>query len=452
LLRTSNRRYISISFNYLVTNTPAHTILVLGSGAREHALVTALAADPGVSRVLCAPGNAGTASSAVNLPADLSHPAALADLARANLVSLTVVGPELPLSAGVVDVFEAEGLPIVGPTAAAARLETSKVWAKQFMARHHVPTARFVAVEDERSALDVVAAGTLGWPLVVKADGLAAGKGVVVAETADAAGAAVRDMMSGARFGPAGARLVLEQCLQGPELSFFVLTDGRAAMPLGTAQDHKRAADGDLGPNTGGMGAFSPSPLVDTALEARILAEIVEPVLLGMREEGHPYRGFLYCGLMLTATGPAVIEFNARLGDPEAQVLLPLGEPLLPLLQAVTTRTLPSRAAETTAACRVGVVVASGGYPDAFVTGKPIDGLAEAAALEAVRVFHAGTRTADGRIVTSGGRVLTIVGEGSSFRAAMDRAYAGVDRIRFEGAFSRRDIGLKALPAQTHPS
>ena len=302
------------------------------------------------------------------------------------------------------------------------------------MARHGVPTARFVIADEEGHALEVARAGTLGWPLVVKADGLAAGKGVVLADTAAEAESAIRDMMSGARFGQAGARVVLEECLSGPEVSFFVLTDGLAAMPLGTAQDHKRAHDGDTGPNTGGMGAFSPSPLVDAPLHGRILAEIVEPVLRGMREDGHPYRGFLYCGLMLTGRGPMVIEFNARLGDPETQVLLPLDEPLLPLLQAVASRQLPSRPARIAVASPRGRRHCLRRCPDAFQTGKPITGLDTAAALDDVRVFHAGTKLADGHVVNAGGRVLTVVGEGDTFQLAMQRAYAGVDCIKFEGA------------------
>jgi phosphoribosylamine--glycine ligase len=428
------------------------TILVLGAGAREHALAATLGAEAGVRHVLCAPGNAGMAAIGRTAAVDLSQPGAVLALARSEGVALTVVGPELPLSVGVVDLFRGAGEPIVGPTRAAARLETSKGWAKSFMARHGVPTAPFEITDDEETAIDIVRSGRLGWPLVIKADGLAAGKGVVLADAEPEAIATVRDMMSGRRFGEAGARVVLEACLRGPELSYFVLTDGKTAVALGTAQDHKRAFDDDQGPNTGGMGAFAPSPMVDDALNARVLAEIVEPVLAGMREEGHPYTGFLYCGLMLTAEGPMVIEFNARLGDPEAQVLLPLGGPLLPLLQGAASGSLDGRHPRLPAARRVGVVVASRGYPDTFETGHEIEGLADAAALPDVRVYHAGTRRNDGRTVTSGGRVLTVVGSGSDFPSAIAHAYAGVDKIHFKGAFARRDIGRKALASNRRPT
>jgi len=424
------------------------TILVLGTGAREHVLAATLSAERAVGRILCAPGNAGMAAIGRNVTVDLSQPGAILALARSERVDLTVVGPELPLSVGVVDLFRGAGDPIVGPTMAAARLETSKAWAKNFMARHGVPTALFELSDDEAKAVEIVRSGRLGWPLVIKADGLAAGKGVLVADGEAEAVGTIRDMMSGRRFGDAGARIVLEQCLRGPEVSYFVLTDGTTAVTLGTAQDHKRAFDDDRGPNTGGMGAFSPSPLVDDALNARVLAEIVEPVLAGMREEGHPYTGFLYCGLMLTADGPKVIEFNARLGDPEAQVLLPLGEPLLPLLQQAASGSLDTRQLRLPVERRVGVVLASRGYPDAFETGYEIGGLTEAASTPGVRVYHAGTRPDNERVVTSGGRVLTVVGSGADFSSAIACAYAGVDKIRFSGAFARRDIGRKALGSQ----
>ena len=423
------------------------TILILGSGAREHALAARLAGEPGVDRIVCAPGNAGMAAIGPIAPVDLSDPGAMLALAEREQVTLTLVGPEVPLSVGVVDLFAEAGRPILGPTREAARIETSKVWAKQFMARHHVPTARFVVAESEAVAFDVIRSGRLGWPLVIKADGLAAGKGVVLADTPEQAVQTVDEMLTGTRFGEAGRRIVLEQCLSGPEVSYFVLTDGRHAMPIGSAQDHKRALDGDKGPNTGGMGAFAPSRLMTPDLEAQVLSTIVQPVLAGMREEKHPYRGFLYCGLMLTPEGPMVIEFNARLGDPEAQVILPLvDEPLLPLIDAAAAGTLPNRPARRGKDAMVGVVVASGGYPDRFDTGKPISGLGAATALDGVSVYHAGTALRDdGVVMTAGGRVLTVVGRGPDFKTAISRAYAGVDRITFDGAFARRDIGKKAL-------
>jgi phosphoribosylamine--glycine ligase len=420
-------------------------ILILGSGAREHALASRLTREPGVARVVCAPGNAGMAELGPVADVSLSDPDAMLALAERENVMLTIAGPELPLSVGVADRFAAAGRPLLGPTRAAARLETSKAWAKQFMARHRVPTARFVIAEDTSAAYDVIANDRLGWPLVIKADGLAAGKGVVVATDPAEAVPVVDEMLSGARFGDAGRRVVLEECLSGPEVSYFVLTDGRVAMPLGSAQDHKRARDGDKGPNTGGMGAFAPSPLMTPDLEQQVLQHIIRPVLTGMRTEDHPYRGFLYCGLMLTRQGPMVIEFNARLGDPEAQVILPLvDEPLLPLLDAAAAGVLPDRAARLSHEPRVGVVMASGGYPDTFAVGKPVTGLAEAAALDGVEVFHAGTALADGTVVTAGGRVLTVVGHGRDFKAAIARAYDGVKRVHFDGAYYRSDIGKKA--------
>ena len=421
-------------------------ILVLGAGAREHALAWRIATESPAHTVLCAPGNAGMAGLGRTVPIALDAAEDILALAERERVDLTVVGPELPLAAGVADRFAGAGRALLGPTRAAARLETSKAWAKQFMARHGVPTAPFVVCDREDEALEQVRRGDLGWPLVVKADGLAAGKGVTLADSPGAAEEAVLSMMRDRRFGEAGARLVLESCLTGPELSFFVLTDGARAMGLGTAQDHKRAHDGDLGPNTGGMGAFAPSPLCDGTLEGRILTEIVGPTLAGMQAEGHPYRGFLYVGLMLTPGGPRVIEFNARLGDPEAQVVLPLvDEPLLPLLQAAASGALEPRTVRLSREPHVGVVIASGGYPDAFETGREIHGLEQAAAMPGVTVLHAGTAHRDGRLVTAGGRVLTVVGRGPDFATAIARAYAAVDCISFEGAYARRDIGSKAL-------
>ncbi|HXW04087.1 MAG TPA: phosphoribosylamine--glycine ligase [Vicinamibacterales bacterium] len=420
-------------------------ILVVGSGAREHALVWKLASEPGVE-VVCAPGNAGIAALARVEPVAASDVDGLLALACRERVDLTVVGPEGPLERGIVDLFAGRAQRIFGPTRAAAQLECSKAFAKAFMTRHGIPTARYRVCEEASAAHAVVAGGELGFPVVVKADGLAAGKGVVVAADRATADAAIRAAMEERQFGAAGARVVLEECLSGPEISFFALCDGERGLPLTSAQDHKRVFDNDEGPNTGGMGAFAPSPLVDAALQARIQRDIVDPVLAGMRADGHAYRGFLYAGLMLTTSGPRVIEFNARFGDPEAQVVLPMIE------EALSTRlagaadgdagALPLRARPEP---HVGVVLASRGYPGPVASGVPVTGLAEAEALEGVRVFHAATDVRAGGIVTAGGRVMTVVGRGPTYEAAIERAYAAVSKIRFEGMQFRRDIGRKAL-------
>jgi phosphoribosylamine--glycine ligase len=421
-------------------------VLVIGNGAREHALAAHLSAERDVSEIICAPGNPGIAAVARPLAADLSRPADFLAIAEHEQVDLTVVGPELPLSLGIVDLFEAEGRLIVGPDAAAARLESSKAFAKAFMERHRVPTARSMTCGSLQEARSVVRSAELGFPLVVKADGLAAGKGVSIAADASEADRAIVAAIEERRFGDAGARVVLEECLTGPEVSFFVLSDGKRAVPIGTAQDHKRAFDDDRGPNTGGMGAFAPSPLVDPPLQSRIVHEIVVPVISGMANEGHPFRGFLYVGLMLTAEGPKVIEFNVRLGDPEAQVVLPLiEEPLLPLLAAAATGRLPDARCRQAPEKLVGVVLASRGYPDGIETGKLIMGVADAEQVPGVSVLHAATARRNGQLVTAGGRVLTVVGRGVDFRSAIERAYEGVERISFEGMQFRRDIGRKAL-------
>ncbi len=421
-------------------------LLVIGSGAREHALVARLAADPDVSEILAAPGNPGMARHARIADVKPTDIDGLAQLAARERVDLTVVGPELPLSLGVVDRFVAAGRPIVGPTKAAAALESSKAFAKAFMARHLVPTARFETCDAMHEALAAVRTGAFGFPVVLKADGLAAGKGVVIAETLVEAERAIVAAMRDGRFGAAGERLVVEECLTGPEVSFFVLSDGVRALPIGTAQDHKRIFDGDVGPNTGGMGAFSPSPLVDASLGARIMREIVTPVIAGMAADGHPFAGFLYVGLMLTPEGPKVIEFNVRLGDPEAQVILPrIDEALQPLLAAAADGALTNPTCRLSADRMVGVVLASRGYPESAESGRPIDGLDEAARIPDVAVWHAATAEADGRLVTAGGRVLTVTGRGADFRTAITRAYAGVSKIHFDGMQFRRDIGQKAL-------
>lgn len=425
-------------------------ILVVGSGGREHALAWKLAAEPAVARVICAPGNAGIARVVGTAPIEAGNIQGLLDLARREAVDLTVVGPELPLDRGIVDRFSAEGQRIFGPAAAAARLECSKVFAKDFMARHGIPTARYRACSSAAEARAILASGELGMPIVVKADGLAAGKGVVVAPDAAAAEAAIAAAMERRQFGAAGDRVVLEECLEGPEVSVFALCDGRRAVMIGSAQDHKRIYDGDQGPNTGGMGAFAPSPLVDPRLADRIMNEIIEPVIGGMRRDGHEYRGFLYAGLMLTCQGPKVIEFNVRFGDPEAQVVLPMiqGE-LAPMLMAAAEGALPDRSIALDQEKYVGVVLASRGYPQSSQSGAIINGLEQAAALEHVIVFHAGTaRDAQGSIVTAGGRVLTVVGRGPDYERAIARAYAGVKAIEFDGMQYRTDIGQKALNAR----
>jgi len=422
-------------------------LLVIGAGAREHALVWKLARETAVSEVVCAPGNAGIADLARTMPLDPADPAAVLAAAEQVNADLTVIGPELPLTRGVADLFAERGRRLLGPTRAAAELESSKAFAKQFMARHRVPTARYQVCDTPETALAVVATGQFGYPVVIKADGLAAGKGVVIAGDPVGASRAVQAMMVDRRFGEAGARIVIEECMQGPEVSVFALTDGRSAVVLPTAQDHKRAFDGDQGPNTGGMGAFAPSPLVDEALLDRIRDTILQPTIDGMRAEGREFRGFLYAGLMLTPDGPKVVEFNVRLGDPEAQVVLPmLDADLAPLLRDAADGRLGG---QTTCAARewprVGVVVASAGYPDAYQTGKPIAGLGNAASVPGVTVFHAGTARRGDTVTTAGGRVLTVVAEGRDYRQAISRAYEAAGRISFDGMFMRKDIGRKAV-------
>lgn len=422
-------------------------VLVVGSGAREHALCWALARDPAVDAVVCAPGNAGLARHFRTASVDVAIPAAILALAESERADLTVVGPEVPLGHGVVDLFEERKRFIFGPSRAAARLEISKAFAKAFMARHGVPTARYHVSTDPNDALEVIRRGDLGERVVVKADGLAAGKGVVVADSAAAAEAAVRAAMIDRAFGDAGSAVVLEERLEGPEVSYFVIADGERFVPLVAAQDHKRIFDDDRGPNTGGMGAFAPSPLVDAALAQRIQREIVMPVLRGLAAEGSPYRGVLYCGLMLTAGGPKVIEFNVRFGDPEAQVVLPMiAEPLSRILMAAATGALPDQPLGLIAEPHVGVVLAAAGYPGDVRTGDRIRGLDRVAAeCPDVLTFFAGVTSSGADLVTSGGRVVTVVGRGPIFETAIARVYDAVSRISFDGMQCRRDIGRKAL-------
>jgi phosphoribosylamine---glycine ligase len=424
-------------------------VLVIGSGAREHAMAWKLAQSPKVQKVFVAPGNGGTALDAALQNLAITDLVALADFAARERVALTVVGPEAPLAAGVVDLFRSRGLRIFGPTRGAAQLESSKAFAKDFMQRHGIPTARYAVFDDAVAAHAHV--DRFGAPIVIKADGLAAGKGVVVAMTADEAHAAIDFMLSdnaGVAHNAGAAQVVIEEFMAGEEASFIVVADGRDAIALATSQDHKRIGDGDTGPNTGGMGAYSPAPVVTPAVHARVMREVIKPTLDGMAKEGHPFSGFLYAGLMIDGEGKArVVEFNARLGDPEAQpLLMRLKSDLFELLMAATDPAVGVRDLDLQWDRRsaIGVVMAAGGYPANPKKGDAISGLP--AGTEDMQVFHAGTtRRNDGALVTHGGRVLTVTALGEPLRAAQQRAYAALEGIRFEGMQFRRDIGHRAL-------
>ncbi|MFZ5537208.1 MAG: phosphoribosylamine--glycine ligase [Pseudomonadota bacterium] len=421
-------------------------ILVIGSGGREHALAWKLAQSPRVAKVFVAPGNAGTAREAKceNVAIGATDVPALFAFARDQGIDLTVVGPEAPLAAGVVDTFRDGGLAIFGPTREAAQLESSKAFAKDFLARHRIPTAEYRVFTELAPALDYI--HDRGAPIVIKADGLAAGKGVVVAMTQAEAEAAVRDMLGG-QFGQAGARVVIEEFLDGEEASFICMVDGQNILPMATSQDHKRVGEGDTGPNTGGMGAYSPAPVVTPAIEARIMREIMEPTVRGMALDGLPYTGFLYAGLMIDREGNSkVLEFNCRFGDPETQpIMMRLKSDLVELLEAGIGGRLDAVGAAWDPRVALGVVMAAGGYPGEIRTGDAIDGL-DTPQPEYVKVFHAGTRLdGAGRVVTAGGRVLCVTALGETVHEAQQRAYAAVDTIRFEGGFCRRDIGWRAI-------
>jgi len=422
-------------------------LLVIGSGGREHALAWKLAASPRVQKVYVAPGNGGTATEPGLANVALGAVPELIAFAKREQVHLTVVGPEAPLAAGVVDAFRDAGLRIFGPTRAAAQLESSKDFAKGFMVRHGIPTARHATFERAAEAKAYVERH--GAPIVVKADGLAAGKGVVVAATLEQAKSAIDALMLERRLGGAGARVVIEECLEGEEASFIVLSDGAHALPLATSQDHKRLRDGDQGPNTGGMGAYSPAPVVTPKLHARVMREIIQPAIAGMAQDGAPYTGFLYAGLMIDKAGnPRTLEFNCRLGDPETQpILLRLKSDLLGLIEAALEGALERAEAQWDRRAALGVVLAAAGYPGEPRQGDAIEGLPRAT--DDCRVFHAGTRLEDGRIVTGGGRVLCVTALGDSLKVARARAYAAAGSIRFAGMQLRRDIGHRALKRPT---
>jgi phosphoribosylamine--glycine ligase len=418
-------------------------LLVVGSGGREHAMAWKLAQSPKVRKVFVAPGNGGTATESGLKNVSLSSFPELIAFARKEQIHLTVVGPEVPLAAGIVDAFQEAGLKIFGPVRAAAQLEASKDFAKQFMVRHGLPTARHATFTNAAHAKSYVE--KQGVPIVVKADGLAAGKGVVVAATAAEAKAAIDLMLVQNKLGDAGARVVIEEFLEGEEASFIVMADGTHALPLATSQDHKRLKDGDLGPNTGGMGAYSPAPLVTPRLHARVMREIVQPAIAGMAKDGIPYTGFLYAGLMIDKAGnPKTLEFNCRLGDPETQpIMLRLKSDLLALVEHALAGTLDRAAADWDRRPALGVVLAAAGYPDEPRCGDEIGGLPKGT--EECRVFHAGTKLDGKKVVTNGGRVLCVTALGDSLKTARARAYESVDAIRFEGMQYRKDIGHRAL-------
>jgi phosphoribosylamine--glycine ligase len=421
-------------------------ILVVGSGGREHALAWKLQQSAGVDRIFCAPGNAGTAEIGENVEIKAANLAALVRFAKENRIGLTVVGPDDPLAAGIVDIFESERLRVFGPAKSAARLESSKIFAKELMRAKKIPTARAAIFEKQEAAFAFLKESH--FPIVIKADGLALGKGVIVAKNVEEAQVAVEAMLSEGRFGEAGRRLLIEECLAGSECSLHALVDGKNFRLLASARDHKRAFDGDAGPNTGGMGAFSPANNFDADQQAQFEREVMCPLLDGLRENGITFRGLLFPGLMMSADGPRVLEFNCRFGDPETQAILPrLKSDLLPLLEATIDGSLDRATIEWDERPAVTVVMASGGYPDKYETGKPISGL-EAAASDGVQIFHAGTRRENGAVVTSGGRVLAVTALGETVAAARTRAYDAVSKIDFEGAHYRRDIALSAVDAR----
>jgi phosphoribosylamine---glycine ligase len=419
-------------------------VLLIGNGGREHALAWKLRQSPRVTKVYCAPGNGGISGEAECVSVDLKSLESMLALATQLKPDVTVVGPELPLQLGIVDEFTRRGWPIFGPTKAAAQLETSKSFAKEFMQRHRIPTSRYAICDSLNEVNDAL--GRFSTPLVVKADGLAAGKGVVICNTKDEATSTAAEMLSGKMLGDAGARVVIEECLQGDELSFLVLSDGERVAPLVAAQDHKRAGDGDTGPNTGGMGAYSIPQLLDEQMSNWLLHHVARPVVECMKAEGMEYKGILYCGLMMTARGPMVLEFNCRFGDPETQpILMRLDSDLLEAIEASIEGRVSDGDFRWSQDASVCVVMASGGYPGTIEVGKKISGIEDADKVEGVKVFQAGTSVRDGTFYTAGGRVLGVTARAATLQTAVDHAYEAVRKIQFEGAHYRSDIAARAL-------
>jgi phosphoribosylamine--glycine ligase len=422
-------------------------ILVVGGGGREHALTWKLSSSPLVKKLYAAPGNAGMSELAECVNVKVDDLKGLADFAHTNSIDLTVVGPELPLTLGIVDEFERRDLKILGPSKEAAAIEGSKVFAKQFMYKHHIPTASFKIFDDPEQASDFVKASEM--PLVIKADGLAAGKGAVIVEDTSAALSAIQQMMVEKAFGESGSRIVVEDFMEGEEMTVLAFTDGQTIRPMPTSQDHKKIFEGDQGPNTGGMGAYAPTTIADDRLMARIYDEILEPTVAGLQSESKVFKGILYAGLMLTEIGPKVMEFNCRFGDPETQVVLPLLKTdLAEVFWAIVDGELSLQDVEWNENYAVCVVLASAGYPEKYEKGKEIFGLNKVRGMQDVLVFHAGTKKEGGRILTDGGRVLGITGSDVSMDKAVQKTYAAVDKIRFEGMQCRRDIGRRATGAR----
>jgi len=419
-------------------------VLVIGSGGREHALAWKLRQSPRISQVYCAPGNAGIAAAAECLPADVKNIESLLALAAQIKPDLTVVGPELPLQLGVVDEFTRHGYRIFGPTRAAAQLESSKSFAKEFMQRHHIPTAHYAICNTLADVGDALP--HFHMPVVVKANGLAAGKGVVICKSKEEASAVAAEMLSGKMLGEAGSRVVIEECLKGEELSFLTLSDGERVVALAAAQDYKRVGEGDTGANTGGMGAYSSATIVDAQMQNWLLQHIARPAVAGMKAEGAEYKGVLYCGLMMTARGPMVLEFNCRFGDPETQpILMRLESDLVEALEASIEGRVSEGDCRWSGDASVCVVMASGGYPGTFEVGKKISGLEDANRVADVKVFHAGTTKHDDAYFTAGGRVLGVTARAASLEVAVERAYEAVAKISFAGACYRKDIAARAL-------